>query len=108
MQPSTLPSRRMTGPAGLPTRRRPGRTGLSARLLTAERIRVIRIAAAGIALASAGVLAITSVAAAAAGRAVVGGVTSAPAALGQAGGPVQGSRMFMTWDAGRTWHKIRF
>jgi hypothetical protein len=24
------------------------------------------------------------------------------------GNPVQGSRMFMTWDAGRTWHKIRF
>jgi photosystem II stability/assembly factor-like uncharacterized protein len=24
------------------------------------------------------------------------------------GNPVQGSRMYMTWDAGRTWHKIRF
>jgi photosystem II stability/assembly factor-like uncharacterized protein len=24
------------------------------------------------------------------------------------GNPVQGSRMYMTRDAGRTWHKIRF
>ncbi len=24
------------------------------------------------------------------------------------GNPVQGSRMYMTWDAGRTWHKITF
>jgi photosystem II stability/assembly factor-like uncharacterized protein len=78
----------MAGPADLPTRRLTGATGLSARPLAAGRIRLMRVAAAGIALAGTGVLAVTSVAGAATGQAAADGVTSAPAVPGPAGGPV--------------------
>jgi photosystem II stability/assembly factor-like uncharacterized protein len=85
MQLSTLSSRRMTGTAGLSARRAADRAGFAARLRVGAagparatapvaRIRVMRIAAGGAALAAAGVLAVAPVAGAAAGGGAAAGV----------------------------------